>query len=430
MPTRKYVHGTQELLNSLPYGFAGGFFDEIEADVNVPDNPVFTEGHRLTLRYGNEEHGTGVVKFYVQSQMPQAVDGFCINPIHGVLSDAMMQDLRLDRELPSDTAVSFLFVCTGRDADRDFVISSDTSFYVIDDPTKASSIQFILAICRHKQKPDDWCDIAGWSSQAYGHAPAQPLYPHIRDYLRFQDRRGSCWSIFCYQPGVRMPEFNAKGQYLWAEQHQTYDSFGSLVAARRSYVRKICARLLALFEDGGYTNYPLSDLLTIHDRCELFNSRIAALRTYEGMQNLESYTVTERVMQKYLTVVSSNNLYTVTQVERRIAQFERLVELRETFAECFKQMEPEIKGVCGHLSTSNVRFAEIEVPARHSLPGDKIMEVHQFGYTPQGVRAAGDWLAKEKAAFDEGCDFIRERFKLRLQDDGALQPISDAEPKQ
>lgn len=368
-----------------------------------------------------------------------AEDGRCLNPILGVQSESMEHMLGLDSDEGKAQVLSdklryqcgrphFLFgeliAEIGDEADM-------VSFGVLDHPDEVSLVNHVMVIYKIYNQ-DEPNTRRPWRLHEVMENSAVKWWSATTDTFG-----GVYWKMLIFPIGFR---FVGNGEFFWIEDGRKFRSYDGFVYARREMMYDLCRKLLQAREtgtqisetvepsepvktDGEQAYVCFDDSTSVQNFCEQINKRIAALRNYEGLQNLESYTVTYVALRAYLQLpATGDKRYTVAQVERRISQFERLASLRETYASCFKLMQSEIESVCGFLSINNVRFAEIEIPARHSVPGGKLMEVHQFAYTPQGVVDAHTWLSEEKRAFNEGNDFIRKHFHLELSD-GTLRSV-------
>lgn len=361
-----------------------------------------------------------------------AEDGDCLDPILGVRSEQLIADIGIDN---ATEGLHFLF--GELDVCRDFPNTVEmATFRVYDQPEDARFIYHIMTI-QKIQNSDGEPTEHPWQEHIQPEDESVKWWSAITDTVN-----GVYWQLAIFPIGFRFVEPDEHGAFLWEEKGFKFRSYERFLNARRDEVRDLCKKLLQARETGAQisetvesvestktggeqTHACFDDSTSVHNFCEQVNKRIAVLRNYDGLQNLESYGVVHFGLRSYLKLpFTGDKRYTVAQVERRISQFERLASLRETYTPCFKLMQGEIEDVCGFLNTDNVRFAEIEIPARHSLPGDKIMEVHQFAYTPQGVIDAYTWLSDEKTAFNDGITFIQKHFQLELSD-GTLRPVKD-----
>ncbi len=427
---RKSDLSTTEIQRAIAKDFPGLY---AHVELNQP-----CEGRWIKTSNAHRISMNGLYTSFWTPTVLLAEDGDCLDPILGVRSESMEHMLGLDSEGGKAQVLSdklryqcdrphFLFgeliAEIGDEADM-------ASFGVLDHPDEVSLINHVMVIYKIYNQ-DEPNTRRPWQLHEVMEDSAVKWWSATTDTLG-----GVYWKLLIFPIGFR---FAINGEFFWIENGRKFRSYDGFVYARREMMHELCKKLLQARETGTKASVAIEstkteneqtfacpdDPVLIRDFCERVNERIAVLRNYEGMQNLESYVVARFELRSYLKLPSTGDKrYTVTQVERRISQFERLVKLRSIYEPCFKMLRDEIEDVCGYLSTSNVRFAEIEIPARHSLPGDKIMEVHQFAYTPQGVIDAYAWLSDEKTAFNNGITFIQEHFQLELSD-GTLRPVKD-----
>ena len=300
-----------------------------------------------------------------------AEDGDCLDPILGVRSEQLIADIGIDN---ATEGLHFLF--GELDVCRDFPNTVEmATFRVYDQPEDARFIYHIMTI-QKIQNPDDEPTEHPWQEHIQYEDESVKWWTAITDTVN-----GVYWQLAIFPIGFRFVEPDEHGAFLWEEKGLKFRSYERFLNARRDEVRDLCKKLLQARETGTKASAAIEstkteneqtfacpdDPVLIRDFCERVNERIAVLRNYEGMQNLESYVVARFELRSYLKLPSTGDKrYTATQVERRISQFERLVKLRSIYEPCFKMLRDEIEDVCGYLSTSNVRFAEIEIPARHS----------------------------------------------------------------
>ena len=301
-----------------------------------------------------------------------AEDGDCLDPILGVRSEQLIADIGIDN---ATEGLHFLF--GELDVCRDFPNTVEmATFRVYDQPEDARFIYHIMTI-QKIQNPDDEPTEHPWQEHIQYEDESVKWWTAITDTVN-----GVYWQLAIFPIGFRFVEPDEHGAFLWEEKGLKFRSYERFLNARRDEVRDLCKKLLQARETGTKASAAIEstkteneqtfacpdDPVLIRDFCERVNERIAVLRNYEGMQNLESYVVARFELRSYLKLPSTGDKrYTATQVERRISQFERLVKLRSIYEPCFKMLRDEIEDVCGYLSTSNVRFAEIEIPDRKSV---------------------------------------------------------------
>ncbi len=419
---RKNDLSTTEIQHAITNDFPG-LYAHVELNQPCENRWVKSSNvHRISIN--------GLCTSFWTPTVLLAEDGNCLDPILGVQSKQLAADIGINT---ADDELRFLFGELDLHCDFSNTVEMVT-FRVYDHPEDARFIYHIMAIQKF-QNPDDEPTEQPWQEHAKPEENSTRWWTATTDTVN-----GVYWELTIFPIGFRFVEPDERGAFLWEEKGLKFRSYERFLGARKGEVRELCGKLLQAREtgtqisetvepsepvktDGEQAYVCFDDSTSVQNFCEQVNKRIAALRNYEGLQNLESYTVTYVALRAYLQLpATGDKRYTVAQVERRISQFERLASLRETYASCFKLMQSEIESVCGFLSINNVRFAEIEIPARHSVPGDKLMEVHQFAYTPQGVVDAHTWLSEEKRAFNEGNNFIRKHFHLELSD-GTLRPV-------
>lgn len=419
---RKNDLSTTEIQHAIANDFPGLY---AHVELNQPCEGRWVKSgnvHRISMN--------GLCTSFWAPTVLLAEDGNCLDPILGVQSKQLADDIGISN---ANDELRFLF--GELDLHGGFSNTVETvTFRVYDHPEDARFIYHIMAIQKF-QNPDDEPTEQPWQEHAESEKNLARWWTATTDTVN-----GVYWRLAIFPIGFRFVEPDERGAFLWKEKDLKFRSYERFLGARKDEVRDLCRKLLQARETGAQisetvesiestktggeqTHACFDDSTSVHNFCEQVNKRIAVLRNYDGLQNLESYGVVHFGLRSYLKLpFTGDKRYTVAQVERRISQFERLASLRETYTPCFKLMQGEIEDVCGFLNTDNVRFAEIEIPARHSVPGGKIMEVHQFAYTPQGVTDACTWLEEEKTAFKEGINLVRERFHLEPGNDGTLQP--------